>query len=536
MENDEKNIDRLFQERFKDFEAFPEEAVWDNIQAKLDEEDDSKKTPLIPWWLGRSAAIALLLIGLGLMTYFLPSVNTQDIEVVDTPTNSKMDINTSTNKNIDSTTEDAVVTSNTEETTNNIPESINSKVGSIEGATTNATVSKQNEEVVYTDKNTFNTGKNASRKYTFQKNNYSAKYSDDKAFKTKQPFDYPTNTNTDNEEVIATITTTENTKNKESQKAPIVTNEELLNNNFVIDTNQVVKTNSAIALATVDSIIAAEDEEEALTLEEAIKLQEDKYKDEDEEEEEDDVAGMKKWSVNPNVAPVYFNSFSNGSPISSEFAGNTKNGNLNMSYGVNVGLQVNKKLKIRSGINKVEYGYTTDDIYFTNSVTNSKSVSSINYSNSGATVLLTNNSTNYSASPNPNGGLIDVSESSASVEKSRGSLIQNMNYLEFPVELEYSIVNKKLGINVIGGVSTLLLSNDEILLESDGLVTNIGNANNINDLNFSTNIGLGIDYKFTDQLLFNIEPMFKYQLNTFSDDNGFNPYSLGLYTGFSFRF
>ena len=33
--NDKKNIDRFFQERFKDFEMYPNEQVWENIQTEL---------------------------------------------------------------------------------------------------------------------------------------------------------------------------------------------------------------------------------------------------------------------------------------------------------------------------------------------------------------------------------------------------------------------------------------------------------------------------------------------------------------------
>ena len=32
---DKKHIDRLFQERFKDFETAPNDAVWESIEAKL---------------------------------------------------------------------------------------------------------------------------------------------------------------------------------------------------------------------------------------------------------------------------------------------------------------------------------------------------------------------------------------------------------------------------------------------------------------------------------------------------------------------
>ena len=46
--NDKKNIDRLFQERFKDFEAVPDEQIWSNILDALHEKKRKKVIPL--WW------------------------------------------------------------------------------------------------------------------------------------------------------------------------------------------------------------------------------------------------------------------------------------------------------------------------------------------------------------------------------------------------------------------------------------------------------------------------------------------------------
>ena len=44
--SDKKHIDRLFQEGFKDFEATPSDAVWKNLEAKLNEK--KKKRRVIP--------------------------------------------------------------------------------------------------------------------------------------------------------------------------------------------------------------------------------------------------------------------------------------------------------------------------------------------------------------------------------------------------------------------------------------------------------------------------------------------------------
>ncbi|MBT8323067.1 MAG: hypothetical protein KJO94_06265 [Eudoraea sp.] len=76
-----------------------------------------------------------------------------------------------------------------------------------------------------------------------------------------------------------------------------------------------------------------------------------------------------------------------------------------------------------------------------------------------------------------------------------------------------------------------------VTLVADNAATSMGEANNINEVNFSTNVGLGLYYRFTPKMQLNLEPMFKYQLNTFSDAAGnFQPFSLGVYSGLSFKF
>jgi hypothetical protein len=65
----------------------------------------------------------------------------------------------------------------------------------------------------------------------------------------------------------------------------------------------------------------------------------------------------------------------------------------------------------------------------------------------------------------------------------------------------------------------------------------MGEANNINPVHFSTNIGLGVDYQFLKAFRASVEPMFKYQLNTFSNNSGnFRPYFIGIYSGISYQF
>ena len=116
-------------------------------------------------------------------------------------------------------------------------------------------------------------------------------------------------------------------------------------------------------------------------------------------------------------------------------------------------------------------------------------------------------------------------------------MVQQLGYIEVPLEVNYALLDKKFGVDLIGGVSSLFLVNNSVLLESNELVTEMGEANNINSLNFSANFGMGLNYHFTPKFRFNVEPVFKYQLNTFSNVSGnFQPYSIGVYSGFTFKF
>ncbi len=236
-----------------------------------------------------------------------------------------------------------------------------------------------------------------------------------------------------------------------------------------------------------------------------------------------------RWSVSPNAAPVYFNSIDGGSPIDNQFRDNSKSGNVTMSYGVNVAYQVNNRLSVRSGLNRVNYGYNTNNIEFSANLKAAR-IPTISYDNNAENVTVADINTSQLSSPE---SMVSANKASAY----EGKMVQELGYLEVPLEVKYRLLNKKLGVNLIGGVSSLFLTDNAITLQTDALTTQIGTANNINEVNFSTNIGVGVDYKFSDKVLFNVEPMFKYQLNTFSNDNGgFKPYSLGVYTGLSFRF
>jgi len=123
------------------------------------------------------------------------------------------------------------------------------------------------------------------------------------------------------------------------------------------------------------------------------------------------------------------------------------------------------------------------------------------------------------------------------IQKSEGSLNQKLGYIEMPLEITYKVLNKKLGIDFIGGMSTMILNRNEIYLQSSELNLKIGEATNLNNVHFSGNVGLGFKYDIFRRIEARIEPVFKYQINTFNNDSGnFKPYVFGVYSGINFTF
>jgi hypothetical protein len=117
-----------------------------------------------------------------------------------------------------------------------------------------------------------------------------------------------------------------------------------------------------------------------------------------------------------------------------------------------------------------------------------------------------------------------------------GEINQQFGFIEVPLEIEYNLVDRKIGINLIAGGSSLFLDENSIKVNTNNQNTRIGEANNINKVSFSTNVGVGLDYKLTDSFQLNLEPIFKYQLDTFDDAPGVRPFYFGVYSGISFNF
>lgn len=508
--SDKKHIDRLFQERFKDFEATPSDAVWKHIEAELNKK--KKKRRVIPiWWrYAGVAALLLLLLTVGNL-FFNNSEDTPTHQVVDTEDVNPSEINSNNNsaenpnKNIKVIDETEVVAkSNTEETRTlnkdsdtKTDDAIKNMVPSNETSVAESTSSKQK-----------NNG--AQKNYQSSKNIFS---NPDAILKTNNNSAVASNSKEKNNE------TPQNKKELpqlDLNKANEIINNSSNNNNAIAEADGNKISTDSIPTKT----IANNTKENTRTIEDA--LNENIIEEEKEEK-------LNRWSIAPNAAPVYFSSLGNGSSIDPQFNNNSKSGELNMSYGIKASYAVNKKLSVRTGVNRVNLGYNTNNVVVFQSLSAKSSAlqnvkTANNHTADDVSII---SSANLSSSVSPE----------AFSKNSNTSINQNMGYIEVPLEIQYALTNKKLGVNLIGGFSSFFLNKNEIFSESADSKVLLGEANNINKVSYSANFGLGLNYKFSKKIDLNLEPMFKYQINTFNNTSGdFKPYFIGVYTGFAIKF
>lgn len=506
-----KNIDKLFQEKFKDFRELPDDRVWDRIETTLDERKKSRNIFPIWWKLGAIAA------GLALLLYLLGPFESNNPELPIITDSEKREI-PAIEKQLERTNSalTEVEIKNTdkkeekESTTKDVPNHSN------ENKKTAATSVKTTEKG---DSSTEQVGKILPNKTSTSIASRSTKESQ-----------WTANEKSDTEKLgehgVDPSKSTErfNSADQLAQKSPEnqLENKEIQNEKYKIGPPPFTQdtTIPVEAIAAVDTT--------GVTLKKSI------FEVLDEKENPEDVVVGKKerWSVEPSIAPVYFNTAGEGSSIAPSFVSNSKSGEVSLSYGVLVSYKVGKKWSVRSGLQKSNYGYSTNDISYTSTfgIVSIANIENINYNVNSENLIVQNEN---QGKPIPGIAL----DATAKNPSRSGNMLQEFGYLEVPMEVNYALVDKKFGIDLIGGVSSLFLTDNSVTLESGDQNTQLGEANNINSVNFSANIGFGLNYRIMPKVHLNVEPIFKYQLNTFSNTAGsFQPFSIGVYSGLNFKF
>ena len=214
------------------------------------------------------------------------------------------------------------------------------------------------------------------------------------------------------------------------------------------------------------------------------------------------------------------------------------------STGVSVGYKLSDRLTIHSGIGLASIGQTISDVNVYAGLSDFYAVKS-NYLYSVETasgIILAGNTDLYlTDSKDRVGTLIQAGMADPSKYQLTqvGSDIQQVfRFLELPVMLRYKVIDRKVGLNLTGGVAYgFLVDNTAYTGEGSDLIR-VGHTEGINTFNLSSQVGLGMEYNISQKLTFNLEPVFRYYVTPLSDISGslYKPYSVGFSSGFFFKF
>jgi opacity protein-like surface antigen len=140
-----------------------------------------------------------------------------------------------------------------------------------------------------------------------------------------------------------------------------------------------------------------------------------------------------------------------------------------------------------------------------------------------------------------NAELISMPEASYGLSTamlSPGEFSQVFDFVEIPLFARYLLVDSKLGVELMGGFSTNILTGNNVYMENNSGREQVGSTEDISTMNFSGSAGVGLIYALGKNLSLSVEPRFSYYLNSInhSGDVSFKPWRVGVFTGLSYDF
>lgn len=220
--------------------------------------------------------------------------------------------------------------------------------------------------------------------------------------------------------------------------------------------------------------------------------------------------GGKTFRIFLYAAPTYYNTFSKISSIDKRLDTLSRKAEVTYNYGGYLCFDYDDKWSFRFGAAKTTLRHRTQNI----------PVSSLGQ-------------TNYY---NVEYGNLSNDELQPRFANSQNfDLIQEVSYLEFPMELKYKLRDGKIGIEAIGGISSSFLKANSITAESDNSGSVIlGSTKDQYKWYLSANAGVGFYWQFAENFRLNVEPIFKYHFRTAS--TALQPYSLVVLGGIEYTF
>ncbi len=253
-----------------------------------------------------------------------------------------------------------------------------------------------------------------------------------------------------------------------------------------------------------------------------------------------------RWTIAALASPAYYSRIISGNADIASSMTSGQQPAFSYTGGVAVSYKVNRRLSVQSGLYYSAIGQELSGISaFGGFRQYDYSKGDRNFKIRTSNGMVYTNNPDIFLKDNASGNRIITMYTADVFDPSKANLIyldntlrQNFGYLELPLVLRYKLIDKGIDFNIIGGVSSNVLVNNSVYASIDGQKYEIGKTDGLNMISFSSSLGMGMEYSFSGNLSFNLEPTLRYYINPFSPVAGIkiHPYSFGLFSGLTYRF
>ncbi|KJF42598.1 outer membrane beta-barrel protein [Draconibacterium sediminis] len=266
------------------------------------------------------------------------------------------------------------------------------------------------------------------------------------------------------------------------------------------------------------------------------------------------------WIIGAQVSPGYSShSASHNDSYAQNMTYESDNGGSNIGGGISVQYKTGKRLRVESGIYYAKDGQKADNSF--NLFASDKDMlygaapdAAYDGMNTGFSNLVQTGRSEGGIAMNSTAGVIEMKSTprganiSANLENSNdvtaqrlysdGEFSQVFEFVEVPLYLRYSVLDKKIGVELLGGINAGFVIGNNAYLDNSYGVQNIGSTADISTLNFSGTLGVGVNYALGKHFSFALEPRLNYYLSSINSnpDVNYRPYRIGFYTGVYYEF
>ncbi|HLP74680.1 MAG TPA: outer membrane beta-barrel protein [Bacteroidales bacterium] len=251
-----------------------------------------------------------------------------------------------------------------------------------------------------------------------------------------------------------------------------------------------------------------------------------------------------RWSISALASPTYYSKTGSGTNSIVKNMIATERSVSSVSGGLSVSYNLSRRVSIQTGVYYASHGQQVGGI---NSYTGFQKYSSAK--GASAFTVLTSDGPVFSGNAD-----VFMSGSDARVQTMYtsnvfdpdkanlvpidNSIIQKFGYVQMPLIVRYKFFDRNLDLNLSGGISYDFLVGNSAFIRNGRQKYDLGQTEGLNNFIFSSSLGMGMEYSISQKMSFNVEPTFRYFLNPFNDDAGtlIHPYSIGVFSGFSYKF